>query len=685
MEATKMRRTIWIMIAAAVLAAGADLAVDLESAIRRETVQGDLKGAAEAYRKIASQAASSKNREVAARALLRLALVYRKQGDAQARQTLERLVKDYSDQQQVVAEARGELARMGDGKPVLAAKLLWNVERGSFGSVSRDGRLVTFKDYRTNNPGIHDLETGETRILLTKGNNLKLSPDGRWVVYNAPEGSLPAPRGRAVLGIIHPDGSGGLTLYRTELGGRIRALGWTPDSKQVLCGAAPPTADSVSDLVLISVPSGEVRTVRHTSIDGDAVVSPDGRWIGYSTKGRVHVVSIDGATDEQITTGSDPDYLAGWSPDGKYAVFTSDRSGERGVYRIAVQQGKASGAAELLRLLPGLYGVVGLDARGTLYYENESNLRNAYIADLDAGGGRFTSPPAKPTQEFEGSNAAPMWSSDGKRLVWLRTWLQPYEPARVEAVVIRDLATGKERDLRPQIAAQLSPSPSWLTGGNSLLLATFEEQSGFTTLYKMDIATGSAAKLRGELKGSLSWSPDGSKVYRGDGPSIHVWDSATGDEKLLFKDPAAAYVRAITPSPDGTSIAYVAQQNPAPNDTTYYGPTHIKILDIASGQTRELVNVMPAAWRRIMAWTPDGKYLIYATELYANSPSDSARIWIVPASGGTPKQLGSDLRDRVSELSVSPDGKQLGFTLTTFRNELWALENFLPAAATAGK
>ena len=40
----------------------ADLAVDLESAIRRETVQGDLKGAAEAYKKIASQSASSKSR-----------------------------------------------------------------------------------------------------------------------------------------------------------------------------------------------------------------------------------------------------------------------------------------------------------------------------------------------------------------------------------------------------------------------------------------------------------------------------------------------------------------------------------------------------------------------------------------------------------------------------------------------
>ena len=85
----------------------------LERAIQKETVDGDLKAAIEQYQKLAK----SSNRAGGGQALLRLALVYRKQGDAQARQTLERLVKDYSDQQQVVAEARGELARMGNGKP----------------------------------------------------------------------------------------------------------------------------------------------------------------------------------------------------------------------------------------------------------------------------------------------------------------------------------------------------------------------------------------------------------------------------------------------------------------------------------------------------------------------------------------------------------------------------------------
>ena len=75
-----VKNTLLILLASAVLASAADPAVELEAAIRRETVQGDLKGAAEAYKKIAANAAAS--RDVAARALLRLAMVYRKQGDA---------------------------------------------------------------------------------------------------------------------------------------------------------------------------------------------------------------------------------------------------------------------------------------------------------------------------------------------------------------------------------------------------------------------------------------------------------------------------------------------------------------------------------------------------------------------------------------------------------------------------
>lgn len=682
-----MRRTLWMMIAAAMLAAGADVAVELESAIRRETVQGDLKGAAEAYRKIAAQAGS--NREVAARALLRLGLVYRKQGDAQARQTLERLVRDYGDQKQVAAEARVELARMsnGRGKAAMAARQLWNSDQLRPESVSRDGRLVSFFT-KTANMGVHDLHTGETRTLTQYGDwdllrgsvgVTRMSPDGRSVAFSAS-----TQRGTE-LRVIRSDGTNPAALFRSEERGWVTPHDWTPDSRQILCTVTAPVnepgqpARSRVDLLLIAVPSGDVRKVKQDAgFQGGRLamaISPDGRWIGYSTLSTpVRVMSIDGSVDTQITSGPGSDRTAGWSPDGKHLVFASDRSGSNGLYRIAMQGGKAAGAPELVRLITAS-NLLGLDSRGTLYYLDNPSSTDAYIAGLDAAGGRFTSEPARVTKRFEGRNAAPVWSPDGGKLAWFALRDQS-----ISTVVIRDLASGQERELMTQIPAALRLSPSWLSGGNEILLATLDQKS---TLYKMDTGTGAAVKLRGDLVGGggvfkPSWSEDGSKIYRVDSASIHVWDAGSQEEKLLFKDPVASYVREITPSPDGSRIAYVAHQDSAKDSSDFYGSVHIKILDVASGQTRELVQVRPAWWGRMMTWTPDGKYLVYATEWYAGRSDEPTRLWVVPAAGGTPKQLGGEFKRRVFGLTVSPDGKQLGFDVTDFHNELWALENFLP-------
>jgi hypothetical protein len=81
----------------------------------------------------------------------------------------------------------------------------------------------------------------------------------------------------------------------------------------------------------------------------------------------------------------------------------------------------------------------------------------------------------------------------------------------------------------------------------------------------------------------------------------------------------------------------------------------------------------PEPLRRLMAWTPDGKDLIYATEWYAGN-LQPARLWRVSATGGTPIQLGKDFDGRVFGLVVSPDGKQLGFDHSQMVSEFYAVE-----------
>src|SRR5437588_593979 len=99
-----MTRGFAILIIAAALAAGAMLhaqsvhsaEVQLKAAQQKAEVEGDLKGAIEAYKKIVANAGT--NRAVAAQALVRMAECYQKLGDAQARKIFEQVLRDYADQ-----------------------------------------------------------------------------------------------------------------------------------------------------------------------------------------------------------------------------------------------------------------------------------------------------------------------------------------------------------------------------------------------------------------------------------------------------------------------------------------------------------------------------------------------------------------------------------------------------------
>ena len=112
-----MRRMTFVLIAVATLLAGVVAAqqtarpeVALQAAIRAETVDGDLKGAIEQYRKLSTNS----DRTVAAQALLRLGQCYEKLGSAEARQAYERAVRDFADQVTVVATAQARLLALNE-------------------------------------------------------------------------------------------------------------------------------------------------------------------------------------------------------------------------------------------------------------------------------------------------------------------------------------------------------------------------------------------------------------------------------------------------------------------------------------------------------------------------------------------------------------------------------------------
>src|SRR5207253_1630540 len=104
-------------------------------------------------------------------------------------------------------------------------------------------------------------------------------------------------------------------------------------------------------------------------------------------------------------------------PDGKWLLFTSDRTGSMGLWGLPFADGKPQGAPELLRADFAVRAEpIGVTQAGALYYGiNGSQDRfKIQVASIDFATGKYLSEPTDLTQDYLESNALPTWSPDGR-------------------------------------------------------------------------------------------------------------------------------------------------------------------------------------------------------------------------------------------------------------------------------
>ena len=127
----KIKQFTLILAVATALLAQPD--VQLQRAMRMETLDGNLKGAIAQYEALAR----SSDRTVAAKALVRMGLCYEKLGSAEARKAYERALREFPGEAESAAPARARLAQMAG-----AAN-----ESGSLSSRLYMGRLGYFNPH----------------------------------------------------------------------------------------------------------------------------------------------------------------------------------------------------------------------------------------------------------------------------------------------------------------------------------------------------------------------------------------------------------------------------------------------------------------------------------------------------------------------------------------------------------
>jgi len=200
------------------------------------------------------------------------------------------------------------------------------------------------------------------------------------------------------------------TIY--HVADSLQAPNWTRDGKALIYNRN-------GRLYRFDLASGtptELNTGFAISNNNDHVLSFNGKMLAISNhikeeqnQSNVFTMPVQGGTPKRITT-TGPSYLHGWSPDGKFLIYTAQRNGEFDIYKIP----SAGGTETNLTNSKGLDDGPEYTPDGKYIYFNSTRtgLMQLWRMKPDGGGQEQVT-----SDEF--NNWFPHISPDGKWIVFL--------------------------------------------------------------------------------------------------------------------------------------------------------------------------------------------------------------------------------------------------------------------------
>lgn len=581
-----------------------------------------------------------------------------------------------------------------DAKPsAIVVRQVW-AQAGDAYATSPDGRYLSYINWTKQELAVHNLKTGENRDLTDEGTWNKpieypdrsvWSPDSRQLAYCWYKGE------GNELRIVDLDGSKPRVLCGSvpEGGHAPVPWAWSQDGKYILAllGKKDENQERGHEdhIVLVSVADGSLRILKSLGKQRtrNMSLSPDGRYVVFelttedSEKRDIYLLATDGSGEVTLVEHPADDRAPFWAPDGKQIVFVSDRIGSVGLWLLNVDNGRPKGAPMLATGMDSNLGrLMGFTRDGSFYYDIMTPTNDVYVATLDFEAGKVLIPPKKMSLRFEGWNYAPFWSPDGKYLAYAS------RRSSGTILVIRDVASGQERDLSPKTTVQVlrrraEATPQWSPDGASILFTAFDPSGKRRRLNLVDAESGNVTPIIPKREGSehalTKWpvfSNDGKQIYYVcDDRSIVTCNLETHRERELYR--TSTYIYRLALSPDGRRLAFFE----APRAVR---PTVVKIIPALGGEPSELYTLKEGkrfSWGVGLSWTPDGNHVVVGAPDATNEPDV---LWMIPAKGGEPSKL--ELGIKVSHMSLHPDGRRIAFTRPepSGGSEVWVMENFLP-------
>ena len=219
-----------------------------------------------------------------------------------------------------------------------------------------------------------------------------------------------------------------------------------------------------------------------------------------------------------------------------------------------------------------------------------------------------------------GVDSRPVWSADGTKLAFVR------DDSRTLAVMVRDVATGKETEIDRGMAMD----PVFTTDGRGVVYTNVT--AGDLDLWRADLATGAKTRLTTEAGLELrpQLLPGGERlVYtsktRAGGDQVRLRALADGKETVLLAGSILSQTRPAL-SPDGRLLAYAW-----PGTAGW----ELRLLSTERPGTTFPLHAAPRARPIAPAWSADGRW-IYFSE---GDDAERLHLYRIAVGGGEPEEV----------------------------------------------
>jgi dipeptidyl aminopeptidase/acylaminoacyl peptidase len=255
-------------------------------------------------------------------------------------------------------------------------------------------------------------------------------------------------------------------------------------------------------------------------------------------------------------------------------------------------------------------------------------------------------------------------SPDAKKVAWVEAMQGKDGSETGNSAIYVSPADGKIPPRRISAgggAARAENGVAWSPDSKQLAFLSDAAKAGQSELYVTTLTR--PAKMLTSVKGFLDaprWSPDGKTIAvlfienapRASGPLVaetpetgEIKDSFY-EQRLALVDVATGKLREATPAdmyiyeydwaPDGRQIVATAARGNG--DNNWY-IAQLFTIDVSNGAMKSIYK--PALQIARPVWSLDGKSIAFIEGLMSDEPSVGGDIFVVPASGGAPKNLTS--------------------------------------------